>query len=82
MRQLLVRLDRTTRTPDIWLFAVATGLGVFDFTVLLGKGAKVLALAAPLTSLSPIRPEASLHPGEKKKAIDLAQWTGGAAGLR
>lgn len=82
MRQLFVRLDQIARTINIWLLAVAIGLGVLDFTVLVSKSFETLALAAPLTSLSPVRPEAPLHPSRKKRAIDPAQWPGGAAGFR
>lgn len=83
MRPFLVRLDQTARTLNIWLAAVAIGLGVLDFTVLVGKSVEALVVEASMTPPSFARSEvAQRHPAGKRAAIDLAQWPGGASGLR
>jgi hypothetical protein len=38
MRQHLVRLDQVARKMNVWLAAIAIGLGMLDFSVLVTKG--------------------------------------------
>jgi hypothetical protein len=45
MRQQLARLDRIASKMNIWLAAVAIGLGMLDFSVLVTKG--ILAAMPP-----------------------------------
>jgi hypothetical protein len=47
MRQQLVRLDQVARKMNVWLVAIAIGLGMLDFSVLVTKG--ILA-AMPMTN--------------------------------
>ena len=45
MRQQLAHLDRIASKMNIWLVAVAIGLGMLDFSVLITKG--ILAAMPP-----------------------------------
>lgn len=45
MRQQLARLDQISSKINIWLVAVAIGLGMLDFSVLVTKG--ILAAMPP-----------------------------------
>jgi hypothetical protein len=50
----LIRLDRVASELNVWLFAIAIGLGVLDFTVLVVKG--MSPLPTPPASFSADRP--------------------------
>lgn len=45
MRQQLARLDQIASRMNIWLVAIAIGLGMVDFSVLVTKG--ILAAMPP-----------------------------------
>jgi hypothetical protein len=49
MKQQLVRIDQVAGKMNVWLVAVAIGLGMLDFTILLTKA--ILA-AMPVTPVN------------------------------
>jgi len=50
LRQQLVRLDRVCAVMNGWLIAIAIGLMILDFTVLVVKCAEALPLPAPVAA--------------------------------
>jgi hypothetical protein len=49
MKQQFARLDQVARKINVWLVAIAIGLGMLDFSVLVTKG--ILA-AMPVTPVN------------------------------
>jgi hypothetical protein len=49
MRQQLARLDHVASKMNVWLVAIAIGLGMLDFSILVTKG--ILA-AMPMTPVN------------------------------
>ncbi len=46
MKQHLIRFDRVASEMNVWLLAIAMGLGMLDFTVLVAKYAPPLSTAS------------------------------------
>jgi hypothetical protein len=50
LRQQLVRLDRVCAAMNGWLIAIAIGLMILDFTVLVVKCAEAIPMPAPVVA--------------------------------